>query len=181
MAFLMAVPIMGKFSACLHDVAIAIRRLHIRTAVTVDCDVHQSNGTAEILASDEAGVYLFQEHNYPHPNAPRSLDINLADGTGDLEYLAALERGLDQCFAALKPDLLRYVAGADPYPEDQLGDPSLSRDRLVFAKARQRAVPVAVTFAGRYARRGRTRCASTPARSALSKSAGIGSLQGAAT
>jgi acetoin utilization deacetylase AcuC-like enzyme len=160
-----ACPDHGEGFCVLHDVAIAIRRLQkdgaIRTAMTVDCDVHQGNGTAEIFAGDKT-VFTFsihQEHNYPYPKPPSSFDIDLEDGTGDEEYLAALEQGLDRSFAALKPDLLFYLAGADPYREDQLGGLSLSleglerRDRLVFEKVHERKVPVAVTFAGGYARR----------------------------
>lgn len=160
-----ACPDHGEGFCVLHDVAIGIRRLQrdnaIRTAMTVDCDVHQGNGTAEIFAGDRT-VFTFsihQEHNYPHPKPPSSLDVNLEDGVGDDEYLTALERALDQSFAALKPDLLFYLAGADPYREDQLGGLRLSleglerRDRTVFEKAREQRVPVAVTFAGGYARR----------------------------
>jgi acetoin utilization deacetylase AcuC-like enzyme len=159
-----ACPDHGEGFCVLHDVAIAIRRLQkngaIRTAMTVDCDVHQGNGTAEIFDGDRS-VFTFsihQEHNYPHPKPPSSLDINLEDGTGDEAYLAALERGLDHSFAALKPDLVFYLAGADPYHQDQLGGLKLSlqglehRDRMVFEKARAHNVPVAVTFAGGYAR-----------------------------
>ena len=159
-----ACPDHGEGFCVLHDVAIAIRRLQrdgiIRTAMTVDCDVHQGNGTAEIFAGDPS-VFTFsihQEHNYPHPKPPSSLDINLEDGTGDDEYLAALEDGLQRAFAAFRPDLVFYLAGADPYREDQLGGLKLSlaglehRDRMVFEKARERGVPVAVAFAGGYAR-----------------------------
>ena len=154
----------GEGFCVIHDVAIAIRRLQkdgaIRSAMTVDCDVHQGNGTAEIFAGDP-NVFTFsihQEHNYPHPKPPSSLDINLEDGTGDDEYLAALEQGLEQSFSALKPDLMFYLAGADPYHEDQLGGLKLSlhalemRDRMVLEKARAGNVPVAVTLAGGYAR-----------------------------
>jgi acetoin utilization deacetylase AcuC-like enzyme len=154
----------GEGFCVIHDVAIAIRRLQkdglIHTAMTVDCDVHQGNGTAEIFASDPDvfTLSIHQENNYPYPKPPSSLDINLADGAGDDEYLAALEHGLTQAFSTLKPDLLFYVAGADPYREDQLGGLKLSlqglewRDRLVFERARDLKVPVAVTLAGGYAR-----------------------------
>lgn len=153
----------GEGFCVIHDVAVAIRRLQrdgaIRTALTVDCDVHQGNGTAEIFAGDSS-VFTFsmhQENNYPFYKPPSSLDINLADGVEDPEYLAALEDGLKQCFAAVKPDLLFYLAGADPYLEDQLGGLKLTlqglefRDRMVFEAARQHDVPVAVVLAGGYA------------------------------
>jgi acetoin utilization deacetylase AcuC-like enzyme len=154
----------GEGFCVLHDVAIAIRRLQkdgaIRTAMTVDCDVHQGNGTADIFAADP-DVFTFsihQEHNYPYPKPPSSLDVNLEDGAGDDEYLAALEDALEKSFAAFQADLVYYVAGADPYREDQLGGLRLSlqglehRDRLVFEQARKRKAPVAVTLAGGYAR-----------------------------
>jgi len=159
-----AFPDHGEGFCVIHDVAIAIRRLQkdgaIRAALTVDCDVHQGNGTAAIFHGDPS-VFTFsmhQENNYPFEKPPSSLDINLADGVEDSEYLAALEDGLKQCFAALEPDLLFYLAGADPYREDQLGGLRLTlhglelRDRMVFEKARQQGVPVAVTLAGGYAR-----------------------------
>jgi acetoin utilization deacetylase AcuC-like enzyme len=159
-----AFPDHGEGFCVLHDVAIAIRRLQkdgaIERAMTVDCDVHHGNGTAAIFAADPS-VFTFsihQERNYPYPKPPSSLDIDLADGVEDEEYLAALEEGLDKSFAQFQPDLLFYLAGADPYREDQLGGLKLSlhgleqRDRLVFEKARAREVPVVVTLAGGYAR-----------------------------
>lgn len=154
----------GEGFCVIHDVAIAIRRLQkdglIHTAVTVDCDVHQGNGTAEIFAADPDvfTLSIHQQNNYPYPKPPSSLDINLEDGAGDDEYLAALEHGLGQAFSQIKPDLAFYVAGADPYREDQLGGLKLSlqglewRDRMVFEKAREMNVPMAVTLAGGYAR-----------------------------
>ncbi|HEV3276379.1 MAG TPA: histone deacetylase [Terriglobia bacterium] len=154
----------GEGFCVLHDVAIAIRRLQkdgaIHTAMTVDCDVHHGNGTADIFAADP-DIFTFsihQVHNYPYPKPPSSLDIDLDDGAGDDEYLAALEDGLEKSFAAFQPDLVFYLAGADPYRDDQLGGLKLSleglehRDRLVFEQARKRKVPVAVALAGGYAR-----------------------------
>jgi acetoin utilization deacetylase AcuC-like enzyme len=159
-----AFPDHGEGFCVLHDVAIAIRRLQkdgtIATAMTVDCDVHQGNGTAFIFA-DDSTVYTFsihQEHNYPEPKPPSNLDVNLQDGVGDDEYLAALAGGLDQCFRECQPDLVCYVAGADPYREDQLGGLRLTlqglmdRDRLVFEKSRAHNAPVMVALAGGYAR-----------------------------
>jgi len=154
----------GEGFCVLHDVAIAIRRLQkdgaIRSAMILDCDVHQGNGTAGIFGADP-DVFTFsihQERNYPYPKPPSSLDINLEDGTGDDEYLAALEHGLVESFGRFRPDLVFYLAGADPYREDQLGGLKLSlqglehRDRLVFERARKYNAPVAVTLAGGYAR-----------------------------
>jgi acetoin utilization deacetylase AcuC-like enzyme len=159
-----AYPDHGEGFCVLNDFAIAIRRLQrdnvIARAMTVDCDVHHGNGTAAIFAGD-ASVFTLSIHqlnNYPYPKPPSSLDINLCDGVEDSEYLGELEKGLDEALAAFQPDLIFYVAGADPYRDDQLGGLGLSieglerRDRLVFAKARARKIPVAVTLAGGYAR-----------------------------
>jgi acetoin utilization deacetylase AcuC-like enzyme len=159
-----AYPDHGEGFCVLNDFAIAIRRLQrdnvIARAMTVDCDVHHGNGTAAIFAGD-ASVFTLSIHqlnNYPYPKPPSSLDINLCDGVEDTEYLGELEKGLDEALAAFQPDLIFYVAGADPYRDDQLGGLGLSieglerRDRLVFAKARAKKIPVAVTLAGGYAR-----------------------------
>jgi len=158
-----AYPDHGEGFCVLNDVAIGIRSLQkdrsIERAMTVDCDVHQGNGTAKIFGGDPSvfTLSIHQLHNYPHPKPPSNLDINLEDGVGDEEYLRELERGLDAALAGFKPDLIFYVAGADPYREDQLGGLRLSleglekRDRLVFQKARAKEIPVAVTLAGGYA------------------------------
>jgi acetoin utilization deacetylase AcuC-like enzyme len=159
-----AYPDHGEGFCVIHDVAIAIRRLQkektIERAMTVDCDVHQGNGTAEIFGGD-ISVYtlsIHQANNYPYPKPPSNLDINLHDGVEDEEYLAALEDGLNDSFKEFQPDLLYYIAGADPYREDQLGGLKLSleglerRDRMVFEMARAKNIPVAVTLAGGYAR-----------------------------
>ncbi len=159
-----AYPNHGEGFCVLNDFAIAIRRLQqekvIARAMTVDCDVHHGNGTAAIFAGEES-VYTLSIHqlnNYPYPKPPSTLDINLRDGVEDAEYLGELEKGLDHALGTFQPDLVYYVAGADPYCEDQLGGlkPSIEglqrRDRLVFEKARERKIPVAVTLAGGYAR-----------------------------
>lgn len=160
-----AYPGHGEGFCMLHDVAIAIRTLQsggaIRTAMTVDTDVHHGNGTAAIFAND-ASVFtlsIHQENNYPVPKPPSDQDIGLEDGTGDAEYLDALEKGLIHSLKTMIPDLIFYVGGADPYREDQLGGLALTmeglqkRDRLVFEHARRRGIPVASTMAGGYARR----------------------------
>jgi acetoin utilization deacetylase AcuC-like enzyme len=159
-----AFPGHGEGFCMLNDVAIAARRLQADGAaarvLVVDVDVHQGNGTAYIFAGDPT-VFTFSIHqarNYPEPKPPSDLDINLEDGAGDEAYLRELRRGLDESLARCSPDLILYVAGADPYREDQLGGLSLTlaglrqRDDLVFAEARRRGVPVAVTLAGGYAR-----------------------------
>ncbi|HEY4709586.1 MAG TPA: histone deacetylase [Candidatus Acidoferrales bacterium] len=160
-----ACPDHGEGFCVIHDVAIAIRRLQfeglIRRAMVVDTDVHQGNGTAVIFGSD-ASVFtlsIHQEHNYPHPKPRSTVDINLEDGTGDEQYLEVLEKHLREAFLDFAPQLLFYVAGADPYREDQLGGLALTmeglrrRDALVFDYARRNETPVAIALAGGYARR----------------------------
>ena len=155
----------GEGFCMIHDVAVGIRALQasgaIRTAMVVDTDVHQGNGTAAIFGND-ASVFtlsIHQENNYPMPKPPSDEDIGLEDGTRDAEYLDALEKGLLRSLKKLTPDLIFYVGGADPYREDQLGGLALTfeglqkRDRLVFEHARRNGVPVASTLAGGYARR----------------------------
>jgi acetoin utilization deacetylase AcuC-like enzyme len=186
-----AFPDHGEGFCMIHDVAVAIRRLQrdgkIRTAMTVDCDVHHGNGTAAIFAgtrtpgdplpsasgSPPAGhgvrhqvapagdvftISLHQHNNYPAVKPPSSIDVDLPDGIGDDDYLAWLDNTLSSGLRQFEPDLLCYIAGADPYRQDQLGGLSLTieglkkRDELVFRVARARNIPVMVTFAGGYAR-----------------------------
>lgn len=160
-----AYPDHGEGFCVIHDVAIAIRCLQfdgaIKTAMTIDTDVHQGNGTAAIFSDDDS-VFTFsihQENNYPYPKPPSDLDANLPDGTDDDNYLAVLEAHLVRAFEMFRPDLIFYIAGADPYREDQLGGLALTmeglrrRDDLVFEHARRHGMPIAVTLAGGYARR----------------------------
>ncbi len=154
----------GEGFCVIHDVAVAIRRLQfdgaIKTAMVVDTDVHQGNGTASIFGGD-GDVFtlsIHQENNYPYPKPPSTVDIDLPDGIGDEDYLSILEKHLRAAFHDFKPQILFYVAGADPYREDQLGGLALTmeglarRDALVFDYARRHGVPVAITLAGGYAR-----------------------------
>ena len=159
-----AFPDHGEGFCVIHDVAIAIRRLQkdglIEHAMTVDCDVHQGNGTAAIFGSDKTvyTVSLHQENNYPYPKPPSDLDVNLHNGVQDTEYITVLEDSLDKALSEFDPQVVFYLAGADPYGEDQLGGLKLTlqgleqRDRVVFEKARAKNIPVVVTFAGGYAR-----------------------------
>jgi len=160
-----ACPDHGEGFCVIHDVAVAIRRLQfdgaIERAMVVDADVHQGNGTAVIFGGD-LDVYtlsLHQEHNYPFPKPPSTVDVDLPDGIGDEQYLAILEKHLHQAFHDFSPNIVFYVAGADPYREDQLGGLALTlaglarRDALVFDYARRNEAPVAITLAGGYARR----------------------------
>jgi acetoin utilization deacetylase AcuC-like enzyme len=146
-----------------HDVAVAIRRLRmegdLRRCAVIDTDLHQGNGTAAIFA-EEPEVFTFsihQEKLYPLKQSS-DLDIGLDQFVGDDEYLDRLEEGLDRVFAHA-PELIAYVAGADPFHDDQLGDLKLTfdglrrRDRLVIERAAAAGIPGFVTLAGGYARR----------------------------
>ncbi len=196
-----AFPNHGEGFCMIHDVAVAIRRLRrdnkIRNAMTVDCDVHQGNGTAAIFAGTRSAgeplpstgpampgsppqssmrssvlpgkmrgahpgdvftISLHQHDNYPLWKPPSSIDVDLPDGVEDDDYLAWLDNALSSGLRQFEPDLICYIAGADPYREDQLGGLSLTidglkrRDELVFRVARARNIPVMVTYAGGYAR-----------------------------
>ncbi len=127
--------------------------------LVVDCDVHQGDGTAELLGPDRAAFTLSMqcERNYPFTRIPSDLDVELPSGTGDDDYLAALADALDVAqkrFA--NPDLVLYLAGADPWEGDGLGRLALSkpglraRDALVLDHALAHAPAVAVTLAGGY-------------------------------
>jgi acetoin utilization deacetylase AcuC-like enzyme len=158
-----AFPDHGEGFCAINDIAVAVRCLQhektIRRAMVVDCDVHHGNGTAAIFARD-ASVFTLSIHqfnNYPTEKPPSSLDIHLADGIGDAEYQHRLANGYRAALAMCKPELLIYVAGADPYMEDQLGGLSLTfdglkqRDRLVIWTALTHCTPVAIVLAGGYA------------------------------
>jgi len=160
-----AYPDHGEGFCVIHDVAVAIRKVQadgaIERAMVVDTDVHQGNGTAAIFGGDETvfTLSIHQEHNYPYPKPPSTVDVNLPDGVGDADYLAILEKYLHRSFNEFSPQLLFYVAGADPYREDQLGGLALTmdglarRDALVLGYAQRNQVPTAVTLAGGYARK----------------------------
>ncbi len=146
-----------------NDAAVAIRTLQadgrIERALVIDLDVHQGDGTAAIFAEDPA-VFTFSMHgrgNFPFVKAASSLDIELADGTEDGEYLTILSLALAQVLSGPKTDLVIYLAGADPYVGDRLGRLALSkrglatRDRRVLQTLRDNGVPVAIVMAGGYA------------------------------
>ncbi len=153
----------GEGFCAINDVAIAVRALQherlIEKALVVDCDVHQGNGTAAIFAGDRTvlTLSLHQFNNYPTQKPPSTIDVDLLDGIGDAEYLDRLNGALKVAIT-YGPDLLVYVAGADPYRDDQLGGLALTidglkrRDQLVFETALAQSVPVAVVLAGGYAR-----------------------------
>jgi acetoin utilization deacetylase AcuC-like enzyme len=174
----------GEGFCILHDVAIALARLlgdgTIQRAMVIDLDVHDGNGTAAIFPPGGAhrqgsfrygvpsgsmtpsaeGVFtlsMHQQNNYPAYKPPSSIDVPLADGTDDAEYLELLERTLDAAFSHFQPQLIAYIAGADPYAEDKLGGLALSidglkeRDRMVFRAAQSAGARIFSVYAGGYA------------------------------
>lgn len=176
----------GEGFCILHDVAIALARLlhdrEIERALVIDLDVHDGNGTAAIfppkgekhrgpvrygvasgsITPSAEGVFtlsMHQQNNYPAYKPPSSLDVPLADGTDNAEYLDALEAALEAAFTHFQPQLIAYIAGADPYVEDKLGGLALTidglkqRDRRVFRAAQSVGAPVFSVYAGGYAMR----------------------------
>ena len=154
----------GEGFCVFNDAAIAARLMQAerrasRVAI-VDLDVHQGNGTAAILANDDSvfTLSLHGENNYPFTKAVSDLDIALPDGSGDDEYLAQLDGALAQMFFRFDPQLIIYLAGADPHEGDRLGRLKLSvaglaeRDRRVLEAAGKRGLPVAIAMAGGYGR-----------------------------
>jgi len=148
----------GEGFCPLNDVAVAVRTVPILRAAIVDLDVHHGNGTAMIFERDDR-VFTFsmhQLHNYPAFKPRGDLDIGLEDGAGDDRYLTWLAAALPRVIASA-PDLVCYLAGADPFEGDRLGGlrltkPGLAeRDRLVIEAARGAGVPVATVLAGGYA------------------------------
>lgn len=157
-----AFPDRGEGFCVFNDVAVAIRalqkRARIRCAAVVDLDVHQGNGTHAVFAGDET-VFTLSLHggkNYPFRKVSGRRDIELEDGTGDAEYLRRLEEALPRVLDDGIPDLVIYLAGADPLRGDRLGRLSLTheglmrRDETVFEWCRAVGAPVAVTIAGGY-------------------------------
>jgi len=154
----------GEGFCVFNDAAIASRALQteagLQRIAVVDCDVHQGNGTAAIFAGDDS-VFTFSIHgarNFPFSKEAGDLDVELADGTGDDEYLWHLERALDETLERSRPQLAIYLAGADPYEGDRLGRLKLTkaglarRDEMVLGTLAARGIPVAITMAGGYAR-----------------------------
>jgi acetoin utilization deacetylase AcuC-like enzyme len=152
----------GEGFCVFNDVAIAVRALRaeglIRRAAIIDLDVHQGNGTHAIFAGD-AETFTFSMHggrNYPFHKVPGTLDIELADGTGDDEYLAHLASVLPRVLHEGRPDLVVYLAGADPHERDRLGRLQMTfeglerRDAMVLEGCREVGIPIAVTIAGGY-------------------------------
>ncbi len=157
----------GSGYCVFNDVAVAARLMQAEWArghrsllriLVVDLDVHQGNGTAAIFRDDDT-VFTFSMHgarNFPFRKEAGDLDVDLPDGCGDADYLAALENALDEVWCRVRPDLAFYLAGADPHEGDRLGRLKLSyeglaeRDRRVLTALRERRIPVALSMAGGY-------------------------------
>ncbi len=154
----------GEGFCVFNDAAIAARAMQnegrAKRVLIVDCDVHQGNGTASILAGDNS-IFTFSIHgarNFPFEKERSDLDIELPDGCTDDAYLVRLDEGLNTVFDLAHPDLVIYLAGADPYHDDRLGRLSLSfvglleRDHRIFSRCKSLGIPLAIAMAGGYAR-----------------------------
>jgi acetoin utilization deacetylase AcuC-like enzyme len=155
----------GEGYCVFNDAAVAALSLQaegaIRRAVIIDCDVHQGNGTAAILAGDPT-LFTFSIHganNFPFTKEQSDLDVELPDGTGDEAYLEVLDKGVCRALSAAQPDLAIYLSGADAHEGDRLGRLKLTkrglaaRDRMVFELCKSAGIPVAVAMAGGYGTR----------------------------
>ena len=153
----------GEGFCVFNDVAVAARVLQRERGLShiavVDCDVHQGNGTAAIFRHDPS-VFTFSMHgarNFPFRKEISDLDVELEDGTTDDLYLALLEQHLERVLEQHRPDLVFYLAGADPYEGDRLGRLKVTmaglqrRDEFVLGACRARRLPVAISMAGGYA------------------------------
>jgi acetoin utilization deacetylase AcuC-like enzyme len=155
----------GEGYCIFNDSAVAARAMQaegrVGQVLILDCDVHQGNGTAAILQGDQT-IFTFSIHgakNFPFRKQQSDLDIELPDGTTDDAYLDALEGGVITALERSRPELVIYLAGADPYFDDRLGRLALTkgglaeRDRLVFHYCQRAGLPIAITMAGGYGRR----------------------------
>ena len=153
----------GEGFCILNDVAVAMRKMQqggaFQKGMIVDCDVHQGNGTAEIFAEDEK-VFTFSMHQmdiYPAKKEKSSLDVGFWSEDGDKKYLDSLKSHIPRLYESFKPDVVFYLAGADPYEKDQLGglrvsfDGLMERDDIVIQGALRLNIPVVILFAGGYA------------------------------
>ncbi len=160
-----AFPDHGEGFCVLNDVAISVKRLKkdkkINRALIVDCDLHQGNGDASIFSKDP-DVFTFsihQENNYPFFKPKSDMDIGLEDGTGDQEYLTCLQKHVSSIIDRFRPDFIIYLAGADPYKDDQIGGLGLTikglrkRDEFIYSQASDNNLPIAIVLAGGYAGR----------------------------
>ena len=154
----------GEGFCLLNDLAITANQLLVsglaKKVLIVDLDVHQGNGTAALFQGSTS-VITFSMHgekNYPHRKEKSHLDIGLADGTGDKEYLDLLEKNLQELLAEELPDFILYQSGVDVLATDQLGRLSLSlagvyaRDKLVLSLAKSLDVPIMCCMGGGYSK-----------------------------
>jgi acetoin utilization deacetylase AcuC-like enzyme len=158
-----AFPDHGEGFCLLNDVAVAARKMIeeklARKVMIVDCDLHQGNGTAAALAGrkDVFTLSIHQMDIYPTEKPLSTVDVGLWAGDGDAKYLAEIGSHIPSIYNEFQPDLVLYLAGADPYEKDQLGGLSLTkaglkeRDKVVIENARRLKIPVAVVLAGGYA------------------------------
>lgn len=157
-----AFPGYGSGFCIFNDLAIALKVLQsqalIRTALIVDLDVHQGDGTAFIFNGDPS-VFTFSMHcsvNFPGRKQQSDLDVPLAEGTGDEEYLGVLRSHLPTLLTRLQPDLVMYDAGVDVHKDDRLGKLALTdagifeRDRIVLQSCKNASIPVACVIGGGY-------------------------------
>lgn len=157
-------PDFGAGFCVFNDVAVAVRAMQaeerVRRVAILDCDVHQGDGTATIFADDDS-VFTFSIHgekNFPFRKQQSDLDIGLDDGAEDAAYLDALRHGVTLSLDLSDPELVVFLAGADPYSGDRLGRLQVSipglaaRDRFVLASCRERGIPTAIVMSGGYAR-----------------------------
>lgn len=147
-----------------NDAAVAalclLEEQRVHRVLVVDCDVHQGDGTAQILRHDPRAftLSLHGERNYPFRKQRSDLDMALPDGCDDGAYLAALDDGLTAAMARANPELVIYLAGADPFRGDRWGRMQLTkaglarRDAMVFDRCRRRGAPIVVAMAGGYAK-----------------------------
>jgi acetoin utilization deacetylase AcuC-like enzyme len=153
----------GEGFCVINDVAIALERLKrkesLRRAMVVDCDLHQGNGTAHILSGRDY-AFTFSIHQmdiYPSEKARSTVDVGLWAGDGDIQYIKAMRAHFPRLYREFEPDLVLYLAGADPFEKDQLGGLRVTkeglreRDRIVVEEARRLRIPVAIVLAGGYA------------------------------
>lgn len=152
----------GEGYCVFNDCAVAVLSAHaagrVRRALIIDLDVHQGNGTADIMRERE-WCYTFSMHaakNYPFRKIAGDCDIEFADGTSDDEYLDTLHTALEYVWAHARPDVVYYLAGADPFVGDGLGRLALTkqglhlRDQMVLQRVKSEGVPVVVVMAGGY-------------------------------
>ena len=157
-----ALPDSGAGFCVFNDLAVAALRLlgegNVQRILIVDLDVHQGDGTAVILAGreDVATLSIHAEKNFPVRKARSTVDVGLADGTGDDDYLAALAPALDGMIDRFRPGLILYQAGVDVHADDKLGRLALTdqgikaRDAMVAGRARRRGIPLASVMGGGY-------------------------------